>query len=283
MKAVLVASALASVALAQSTSPLIPTGISASCTTFLGQLNSDTSMSSCLTSITSATSAFGPTANSTATSSDVSSALSQLCASTACSDSTLRAQLASFYSACTSELVGSPNAEVLTQYDALYALSPMKNALCTKSNGTYCVSTIASSTSSTSRKRAQQAVLKPSASTFASSNIPFLRLSASLPSSALCSPCSRSIQQAWISGMNAAAYAPGIANSVLLSGWSALYNGTLATCGSSFLDTTGTNNAGTNGALGSGVLGGSTSAGSEQAPANVLGMLGALALAALAF
>lgn len=283
MKSIVLASALASVVVAQSSSsnPLIPSGISDSCAKFYGTLNTDTTMTSCLTSLTSATVAFGASANASATSYDVSTALAQLCSSTACTDATLHSQLASFYAACQAELVTTPNAAVLTQYDSLFALAPMKAALCTKDGSSYCVSEIGANVTSSSRKRDTQVVLTPNAATFKADNIAFLRLSPSLPASTLCSACSKAVQQAWITAMNAAAYAPGLASSPMLSGWPALYNGTLTTCGANFLDSTGTNNAGTGGSLGQGVLGQSSGARAGTG-ASAAGMLGALALAAFA-
>ncbi|KAH8108370.1 hypothetical protein DFH11DRAFT_1822313 [Phellopilus nigrolimitatus] len=142
-----------------SASPLVPSGISAACSSFLEALNSNSSITSCITPIVNATSAFGPLANSssnssaTADASSISTALNSLCAtssSSSCSQSAVRSQLASFYTACPSELTGSSsNKDVIRIYDVLYTLIPMKAAACTKDDsGRYCVTQISQGGSS---------------------------------------------------------------------------------------------------------------------------------------
>lgn len=130
-------------------SPLIPSGISSSCTTFLTALNDNSTITSCLKPIISATSAFGPSGSSSTnpTTADVTSALSQLCSSTTtCSDTVVRSQLTPFYTACSAELAGTnTNADVIRIYDVLYAVVPFKAAVCTKDDsGNYCATQISS-------------------------------------------------------------------------------------------------------------------------------------------
>ncbi|KZV66629.1 hypothetical protein PENSPDRAFT_688832 [Peniophora sp. CONT] len=291
MKSAVVATAFVSVALAANsttTSPLVPSGISSGCSTFLTGLNTDSTLTSCLTSINSATAAFGPTATSSADSSAVTSALAQLCSSTSCDASALQTALTSFYSACSAELVGSAtNKDTIAIYDSLYMISPLRNALCAKSNNAYCVTSLSTSSSASKRdlglaplvKRDSQVVLKPNTDTYNSQNVAFLRLSASDSSDVLCGDCSKQVQEAWIDAMNAQSYAPGIANSVMFAGQPALYNATTTACGTDFFASDSTvNNVG--GGLAGGVVSASGAAPSH-AVSGAAGILGALVLAAL--
>ncbi|KAH7911291.1 hypothetical protein BJ138DRAFT_1113340 [Hygrophoropsis aurantiaca] len=165
MKSVAVLSALVSAAVAQSSTssaagassssnPLIPTGISDGCSSFLNTLNSNSGFSACTSPIISATQQFGPGGNETsgATTGSINSALNNLCSTSAfsaCPDSTIGDQLTSFYSACSAELTSNPNTDVIRTYDVLYMLSPMRQAICSKDdNGKYCVTEIPSASNS---------------------------------------------------------------------------------------------------------------------------------------
>lgn len=254
-------------------SPLIPTGISSSCTTFLTNLNDNSTITSCLKPIISATSQFGPSGSSSTnpTTADVTSALSQLCSSTTtCSDSTIRSQLTQFYSACSAELSGtSSNTDIIRLYDVLYAIVPFKAAACTKDDsGNYCVTQIStgSSNSTTGSKSVSSttdtfellknnlveqsgstltrratvvqnvtAALIPNTTTFRTTGLPFLLLTPSTDSSKLCTACTRSVLLAYIDFEQDIPYAPGLSNSPILGGQTALYNGVTSVCGSSFM------------------------------------------------
>jgi len=263
MKSFAVIAAFATVALAQSASPsLIPSGISSGCSSFLTSLNQDSSLSNCTTPIITATSAFGPGANSsTPSSSDVSTALGTLCtASSTCDSSTIRSKLADFYSACSAELTSSLNQDVLRTYDVLYSLVPLSEAICTKDdNGEYCVSDLGSASgtspapaqsslasiaqnlwstaSAASPARRDQAPIAvvPNVTTYESNNLVFLFLNANLSSAQLCTPCARNILTSYISFESSTPYGPGLGSSQLLGGQSALYQAVQTTCGASFL------------------------------------------------
>ncbi|RPD63386.1 hypothetical protein L227DRAFT_521513 [Lentinus tigrinus ALCF2SS1-6] len=263
MKTIAAATLFASVALAQSAS-LIPSGISTSCTTYLNKFNSDTSLASCTSSVITATSAYSPSLNSTASSSvsatGVKSSLAALCSASSCSDSTIRSALADFYEACNDELTTNANQDVIRTYDVLYALTPLKNALCAKDeSNNYCLTDIANTTSQStsvlstvakyisipiaaassalSRRADAQAVaaIAPNATTFASNNILFLMLQPDLSSDKLCQSCTRSVITSYISFESSTPYAPGLAQSALLAGQSDLYQAVQKTCGSTFL------------------------------------------------
>ncbi|VDB90018.1 unnamed protein product [Peniophora sp. CBMAI 1063] len=290
MKSAVVATAFVSVALAanSTTSPLVPSGISDGCSTFLTSLNTDGTLTSCLSSINSATSAFGPTATSSADASAVTSALAQLCSSTSCQASDLQTALTNFRSACSAELVGaSTNKDTIAIYDSLYMINPLKTALCAKSDNAYCVTSLSTSSSNSKRdatlaplvKRDSQVVLKPNTDTYNSQNVAFVRLSASDSSDVLCGDCSKQVQEAWIDALNSQSYAPGIANSVMFSGQPALYNATTTACGTDFFSSDSTvNNVG--GGLAGGVVSASGAA-PNHAVSGAAGVLGALVLAAL--
>jgi len=273
-------SVLASTALAQSNStssnPLIPSGISSGCSSFLTSLNSDSSLASCLTPITTALAAFGPGSNSSTDSSTVSSALSTLCgdSTSTCSDSDIRTQITNFYSSCTAELTSSsPNPDVARTYDVLYTISPLRAAVCTKSDsGSDCVTSIQASPSNISENFVKDAsppvpvidqttlwttlsspftrrqsdsnttavvdaspVVVPNITTFQSTNIVFLFLNPNMTSSTLCQSCTRNVMNAYTSFEAQVPYGPGLGQSILLGGQSALYSAIESECGASFL------------------------------------------------
>ncbi|KAI5118707.1 hypothetical protein M0805_004507 [Coniferiporia weirii] len=152
MKSFAILSFLAAAAIS-STSSLIPSGISSGCSSYLESLNNNATLTSCIGSIVNATSAFGPSGNTSTTpsSGDVNSALGSLCsASSACPNSAIRSQLATFYSACTDELTGTTsNTDVVRMYDVLYTITPLITAACSKDDsGNYCVTQISPSSSS---------------------------------------------------------------------------------------------------------------------------------------
>ncbi|KAI0830321.1 hypothetical protein BC628DRAFT_1357414 [Trametes gibbosa] len=260
MKSFAAATLFASVVLAQSAS-LIPSGISTQCSAFLSKFNSDTSLSSCTSSIINATSAFAPSTNASAAStthstSSISSALNSVCSSAAtCPATTIRSALAEFYSECGAELT-TPNKDVVALYDVLYALTPLKSAICSKDDsGRYCINQIAANASSSTssianlakyvstggaslarRATAQSVVaVSPNATTFAQNNLLFLLLQPDLPSDSLCTSCTRNIITSYISFESSTPYAPGLSQSALLSGQTKLYEAVQSVCGASFL------------------------------------------------
>jgi len=264
MKSIAILSALTTVALAQSSAsststanPLIPTGISSGCQSFFNALDSDTSLSSCTSTLIAATSQFGPGANSTSTPSTatITSALNNLCSTSAssCTDQTVRSKLTNFYSSCTTELTTNPNSDVLRTYDVLYALTPLQQAVCTKDdNGKYCVTEATTPTSSAAgtninqylwsqvsnakRSTAQITAIIPNTTTFRQSNLLFFFLQPQSDSAILCTTCTRDILMSYINFEQSVPYGPGIKNSLLMSGQTDLYNAVTSTCGKSFLN-----------------------------------------------
>ncbi|KIK09655.1 hypothetical protein K443DRAFT_671546 [Laccaria amethystina LaAM-08-1] len=244
-------SSASSAAAASSTaSPLIPTGISVTCSTFLTTLNSDSTITTCTKALLTATS------SSSTSSAAVSSALTNLCAdsiSSSCPDSLLRGKITEFYTACTVELTTSPNSNVIRIYDVIYAISPMKSAVCSKDDsGNWCAKASTASNSSASGLHATstpitaadlQTPLSASSSEtvpnmviFSSTNLPFCFLTPALDATSLCTTCTRNILTAYITFESNAPYGPGIANSQILATQPALYSAVQQKCGSNFLN-----------------------------------------------
>jgi hypothetical protein len=132
----------------QSDSALIPSNITASCSSFLTTLNADTSIQDCVTPLINATAAYTPTAGSNASSTDIQDTLTTLCKSDGCADSAIRGWLSGFYSNCSAELTSSTeyNAQVRELYDVLYVVNPLRKAVCSIDSGNqdFCVKSIVS-------------------------------------------------------------------------------------------------------------------------------------------
>lgn len=244
IKSLTIMSLLATSVFAQSSgeNPLIPSGISEQCETFLNQVNSDTSLTACTDSLISATSAYAPGgAGTSANYATVTTALDNLCsANAACPDSLIRGKLAEFYPACQRELTTEPNQGVLQIYDILYAIRPFSTALCSKGDdGKYCVTEGPESGSSLTARsrinRRQDTAITPDISAYRSSNLPFLFISPELDNSVLCTACTRNIMAAYITWESSIAYAPGLTQSGLLGGQPTLYSGIQDKCGANFL------------------------------------------------
>ncbi|EGO03019.1 hypothetical protein SERLA73DRAFT_176515 [Serpula lacrymans var. lacrymans S7.3] len=322
MKSIAVLSVLVSAVVAQSSSsnttanPLIPTDISQGCSSFLNSLNSNSNLTACTSPIVSATSAFGPGANSSSpSSSDVNSALSSLCASSAftnCPDSIIGGQLSAFYSACSAELTSSPNDDVIRIYDTLYVLTPLRQAVCSKGdNGQYCVTQVTNGMNSSSTgvgsvdivipgsdqakvsnlyytpqvlsRRDDSnttAALIPNTTTYHDTNLVFLFLQPSMSSSSLCTACTRSILTPYITFESNRPYAPGLSTSPLMSGQTALVSAIQSQCGTNFLS--GAVQAA--GGISSGILSGAASRSLSQdlnGPVSIFLGMAALAVASL--
>ncbi|BGP43954.1 hypothetical protein JCM10450v2_008166 [Rhodotorula kratochvilovae] len=144
------ASSGASTAAAVSTNnPLIPATVSAKCESFLTYLNSHGDVASCTAPLLSAVSLFQASSGSNAYNTDaaaVQDALSGLCYSSACDDALVRSLLTQFNGNCSSELTAA-NSVVLGSYDALYVLTPLRDAVCaTDANADFCINDIAQGT-----------------------------------------------------------------------------------------------------------------------------------------
>jgi hypothetical protein len=252
-------SLMATAVMAQS-NPLIPSGISQSCTDFLQALNSDTSLQACTQPLISATEAYGPSASGNkAGAASVSSTLSTICSSDGCSDSLLRGKLTDFYNKCGAELTSSPNDDVRRIYDVLYVVAPFKQAICSKDDsGKYCVTEtpgpsggkalistsgedsplskyLVATSNGALPKRQTQIAMYPNTTTYSSSNIVFLLLKPGLPSDKLCTSCTRNILSSYITFESNVPYAYGLDNSLMLKGQNPLYTDVQKTCGKDFL------------------------------------------------
>ncbi|KPV72935.1 uncharacterized protein RHOBADRAFT_1111, partial [Rhodotorula graminis WP1] len=229
--------------------PLIPSTISPKCEAFLTYLNSHQDISTCTAPLLSALSTFQASAASNdyaANDAAVQDALAGLCYSAPCDDSLVRSLLTQFNSNCTAELTAS-NDVVLGSYDALYVLTPLRDAVCsTDSTADWCINDIAkgSMPAGSTGANATHVVsssfdvpsILPNAATWSSASLPFLFLSPSMSSTVLCSQCTKSILSAYVAWESRMPYALGLANSPLLKGQGSLWTATGEKCGGGFLE-----------------------------------------------
>ncbi|KAG6820257.1 hypothetical protein H0H93_003265 [Arthromyces matolae] len=185
----------------------IPSDISSGCSSFLTDLNTNSSFTTCFSSLSSATSDFTPgsAAATSPSSAKVGSTLSTFCSSqvaASCPESLIRSKLTDFYTACTTELTSNINDDVLSVYDIFYTILPFRTASCAQDDsGNYCA-TQAKISSGQTASQIQQVLADSSSSpnldTFASNNIPFLFLEPSEASSDLCNVCTRNVLTAYL-------------------------------------------------------------------------------------
>jgi len=293
---------------AATTAAVIPTSVSQGCSTFLSSLDSNNDLKSCLSTLNSATGNLTPGSSA----SDVTTALGSVCggsAASACSDTLFRTQLTSFLAGCQQELSGSnPNDDVKRIYDALYALAPLRESVCStdpsNTNGGYCLTTIGKQAAEaapsllttakaflavivklavtkrdTSPFSASGTYLIPNATTFQAASIPFLFLNANTPQATLCSACSQAILKPYLSFESSIADA---ITSPLLAGQKPLWDALQNQCGSDFTQGV-VANAGASPATPSGAtIGGSLGAASKGAKISAGGVIAAIAGALIA-
>lgn len=257
----------------------MPNNVSASCATFLTSLDSNKDVQSSASSLNSALSAFTADKYASATSGQVSAALTSLCGG-GLSDTAIKKQLTSFASACGDELTGdSPNDAVRSTYDNLYVLAPLKNAICTKTDtNAFCAASITPGSSS-------QVTVGSVDSMYHGTSLAYLFVDPTASKDVVCTGCTKSILSAYTSFEMSTPYAFGLSKSGILGGQQAVWQGVLDTCGSSFFAATGTAAAASgNGALnmGAGALGSvENSASAPAAPIAALALLAGSLLIAL--
>jgi len=176
-----------------------------------------------------------------------------------CPQNVIRSQLTDFYAACSNELTTSLNSDVIRAYDVLYALYPLSKAVCTKGDsGQYCVLEVGSTSNTTNKnllsgltessadglwepvtsknsRRGEQQVIIPNLERFKEENLVFLGIQPSLAADDLCKPCTRNVLNEYIQFTSSLPYAPGITNSPLMGGETALYTAVQEKCGAAFL------------------------------------------------
>jgi len=181
---------------------------------------------------------------------------------------------------CNDELTGaSPNADVRAVYDSFYLLVPVKNAVCTKNDGNdYCAASIAPGSSS-------QVTAGSVASMYQGTSLAYLFIDPTASKDVVCTPCTKNVLSAYTSFETSTPYALGLANSAILGGQQAIWQGVLNTCGSSFFAATGTGNAASgNGGgpnMGASALGNSNGASSTTAPIAAFALVAGTLLLAL--
>jgi len=193
-----------------------------------------------------------------------------------CTSNVLRIQLTKFYAACPAELTGStPVDDVVAIYDTLYTLFPLRGSVCAQDdNQKYCLldlgsvsqNSTSSSTNSTNllavtddstaadaaeatseylystlskrslSRRDAEADFLANLTAIEANNALYLFTQSSQPASALCTPCTKNILAAYESFEQNIPSAIGIANSQLLSGQVALWQGISDKCGQDFIN-----------------------------------------------
>lgn len=106
--------------------------------------------------------------------------------------------------------------------------------------------------------RADAAVSYPNATTYRTTNLPYLFLQPSSPLAALCSSCAKAVFTAYASWEYRTPYALGLSASPILGGQAALWKGAEATCGSTWIGGVQTSAIGSEGAA---AVGGSSGSG----------------------
>jgi len=242
LKSIAVISAVTVAVYAQA-NPLIPSNISQGCSTFLNALNTNTQVSACTSALNIGLDGFAPGKTATASAADIAKALETVCSSNACPSNVMTQQLTAFYSACTPELTSDPVKEIVSLYDILYVISPMKEAVCSKGDdGKWCVMSSntlggasASEVQSSLYTQNGQTVI-PNTSSFSENNVPFLLLKPELEKDVLCKACTRNVLTAYINHESNVPYAPGLGKSQLLQPQTALFNAVKEKCGDGFMD-----------------------------------------------
>jgi len=176
-----------------------------------------------------------------------------------CDQSTIQSQLANFQTACSAELQTNVNSAVVNIYDVIYTMIPLKQAVCSQDGSGYCIQSAAANTNGSKtdvvenggsdvQQYLYEAVSKPlgrrgvtdeeytlNSTTWTANNVAFLGLQPTLLSAQLCVACTRNIMTPYITFESNVPYTPGLSQSSILSGQSALYNAIQSTCGASFL------------------------------------------------
>jgi len=243
--------------------PLIPTGISQGCSSFLNTLNNDPTLSSCTKTLLSATTQFGPGGNATDKStSAINSTVDTICSASSmssCPDSFFRDKLVDFYAQCSAELTS--NSAVIKIYDVVYGLIPFRNAICSKDdNDNYCLTQKTNTSTSgvktylagqdksqellhhlyndpslQARAASSSSGVTPNMTTFHDTNLLFFFLKPNMTEQDLCTTCTRKVFMCYFNYETLVPFAPGLTASQLLGGQPDLYKGIQSTCGPNFL------------------------------------------------
>ena len=211
--------------------------------------------------MTQVTTAFAP-GSPTPSSSEVTSALTNLCSGTvtsACPQSNIRQNLTDFVVACSTELNADPVPGVRLIYDVLYTFLPLRTAVCSKDDsGNWCVSGPRTSTrefdedldlgiseilallymkndNGAFTRRDQSSAFVPNVTQIQDTNLAFVFFTPNLSAAQLCVPCLRQVLTAYINFESNLPYAYQLNDSSLLGAQSALYNAVQSKCPANFL------------------------------------------------
>jgi len=213
----------------------MPPDISSDCNSFLMTLNSDAGLQGCIANILSAVGIFNDTTASFSDG-DVQNSFGTLCAddsTSACSTTAIRAQLTDFSTRCSSELENVNT--VAGWYDMLYALVPVRGALCTKdaSSGAFCATqstTVGNNTMILGSSAV--AILPPSElGALGGASMPFLFVTAATEQPILCSQCFQDVLQVYVTYEGTVPYVMGTNQSPLLQNQGQIWKAFSSQCG----------------------------------------------------
>ncbi|KAJ1029696.1 hypothetical protein NDA13_002939 [Ustilago tritici] len=249
---------------AQSNSTSIPNNVSASCSTFLSSLNSDSQLDACTKPLLAATRYYS--SNSTDSTAQLDSTLSELCSNnTGCDSNIIRQRLDQFWQNCHTDLQ-SKNENVQAMYDNLYMITPLVSSMCSKDeNEDYCLKTIAKAAASSQRvarrslptakddeqdEEAEETVAQfekrqsenldgisnvADSTGHSNTNAAFLFISPTSPKSILCSQCTQNILASYIKFETSIPYAIGLRTSEILAPQSDIYKAAKTDCRAGFV------------------------------------------------
>lgn len=142
--------------------------ISSGCNSFLSNLDADPILQECTSKLLNATSSFNPTSNTTRSPSlsAIQTTLVSVCQNSIdfCDLQTLATVLNAFAGNCTAELTGQTAvASVVSLYDAIYLVKPLKDAMCTTNSntGNSCLLEIAGTSNSSAAQVQNATVAEP--------------------------------------------------------------------------------------------------------------------------
>jgi len=259
--------------------PTIPSGISQTCTDYLKAFNTDAKIQSCITPLLTATARFLPSANMQSNKDDIKWAMDQMCdPKAACKQSDIQTAVTSFYAACQGELVSGSQPSVGTTFELLYAIIPMRNAVCSKStDGSYCLSKAKKAGGHAKRADDQAQMSQINPEVWNQNNVQYLFMDVNQSVEQLCTACTKQILVAYVSYENAQTFPLGISNSKILGGQKQLWQAITAKCPADF----------TNGILSSANaapvnIAAASTGGASSTVLSTTGLLGAIMAAAAA-
>jgi hypothetical protein len=203
------------------------------CKTFLQSFNADSKISSVLAPLLTATARFNPSSGQQSIKADVTWALNELCdPKAAFKASDIQTTVTNYYSACQSDMVSGNQPDLTRTFELLYALPPLRNAVCSKdATGAYCLS---SAKKNGGHADTQAPTNQVNLQSWSSSHIHYLFINADETPEQLCTACTKQVLTAYVSYENVLPFPMGMSSSVLLKDQKALWSAITAKCPADF-------------------------------------------------